>query len=126
MSYAVIRDLHVTLALLSVGLFMMRAIASVIEASWLQHWSARVVPHLVDSLLLSMGVWMLLKLRMWPYEMPWLVAKLSALVIYILLGTMAIKRGKTPQGRALYSVFALAVFGYMVTVAITKSARIGF
>ncbi|WP_028672593.1 SirB2 family protein [Saccharospirillum impatiens] len=125
MSYLMIRDVHVTLALLSVGLFVLRAIASVLEANWLQHRWARVAPHLVDTLLLTMGVWMLSILRVWPHEMPWLMAKLSALVVYILLGTMAIKRGKTPASRAIYAVLALSVFGYMVAVAITRSVLPG-
>ena len=56
---------------------------------------------------------------------PWLTAKLSALLLYIALGALAIKRAPSPLLRLLCGLLALLVFGYMVAVAITKSPLAG-
>jgi uncharacterized membrane protein SirB2 len=50
-----------------------------------------------------------------------LLAKLIALVIYILLGTVALKRGRNKQQRVFAWLLALAVFAYMVMVARTHN-----
>ena len=53
---------------------------------------------------------------------PWLVAKLVALVVYVVLGSIALRRGRTQQIRAIAFVMALATFAYIVGVALSKSA----
>ena len=71
--------------------------------------------------LLLFGVLLAVTLQMSPSQQPWLMAKLIALVIYIGLGVMALKRPARGQ-KLVAGVAALAVFGYMVGAAITKSA----
>lgn len=121
MAYGFIRDLHVTFVVITGLFFFVRAVASVLGAGWLQQRWARTLPHFVDTLLLILGVWMLVRLGLWPTELPWLTAKLIALVLYILFGAWAIKRARTRWGRVVCAVLALLVFGYMVLVALTKS-----
>lgn len=121
MAYGLIRDFHVSFVVISGVLFVVRALASMLRARWLQRRWARAVPHVIDTLLLTMGVWMLIKIGIWPTELPWLMAKLIALVVYIILGARAIKRGRTPQSKAAFAVLALTVFAYMIAVALTKS-----
>ena len=53
--------------------------------------------------------------------LPWLGAKLLALLAYIGIGTIAIKRGATPTVRALAALVALAIFAYMMGAAICHS-----
>jgi uncharacterized membrane protein SirB2 len=53
--------------------------------------------------------------------MPWLTAKIVALVAYILLGSVALKYGRTKTVRAAAYAGALATFGYIVAVAVTKN-----
>ena len=60
-------------------------------------------------------------LSIWPWQLPWLGAKLLALLVYIGVGTIAIKRGATPTVRVLAAVVAVAVFAYMVGAAIHHS-----
>lgn len=78
-------------------------------------------PHYVDAILLLSGIWLAINLQQYPGTVPWLTAKLIALVIYVLLGSLAL-RGRTAQAR--YSAFlgALVVVSYMVSVALTRSA----
>ncbi|KAF0806706.1 invasion gene expression up-regulator, SirB [Alcanivorax xiamenensis] len=118
LDYLLIKHLHMTLAALSLGLFVLRAGWSVTESPMLRRRWVRVTPHLVDTLLLILGVTLMVLLRAWPHQTPWLAAKLLALVAYIGLGTMAIKRGTTPARRAGYALAAVLIFLYMVGVAV--------
>jgi uncharacterized membrane protein SirB2 len=52
----------------------------------------------------------------------WLTAKFFALVAYIVLGVFALRQGSTKQVRTTCFVLALVTFGYMVSVALTRSA----
>ncbi|MFY0989199.1 SirB2 family protein [Halomonas sp. C05BenzN] len=116
--YALIKQLHMTAAGLSLALFVVRAWWSVRESPRLgQRW-VKVLPHLIDTALLVLGVLLMVMLSMWPQHHPWLAAKLVALLVYIGLGTLAIKRGSTPGARALAGLAAVAVFLYMVGAAI--------
>lgn len=60
-------------------------------------------------------------LRFDPLAAPWLAAKIAALVLYIVLGTIALRRGRTCKARVTAFVAALAVFGYIVAVALTRT-----
>ncbi|MEQ5800620.1 SirB2 family protein [Halomonas sp. H10-9-1] len=120
--YFLVKHLHITAATLSILFFMLRAFWSVREAPVLQARWVRIAPHVIDTLLLTLGVVLMVMLSLWPQEHPWLAAKLIALLIYIGLGTLAIKRGRTPAVRGAAAVAAVLVFLYMLGAAITKSA----
>lgn len=120
--YFLVKHLHITAATLSILFFMLRAFWSVREAPVLQARWVRIAPHVIDTLLLTLGVVLMVMLSLWPQEHPWLTAKLIALLIYIGLGTLAIKRGRTPAVRGAAAVAAVLVFLYMLGAAITKSA----
>ncbi|WP_211829532.1 SirB2 family protein [Kistimonas asteriae] len=117
--YLIVKHLHMTLALLSVGLFSVRACWSVAGSARLQQRWVRIVPHLLDTLLLGCGVWLAWQWSAW--DVPWVQAKLAALFVYIGLGMVAIKRGKTPRVRAVAALISIAVFVYILSVAVTKS-----
>jgi len=87
----------------------------------LQHRATRVFPHVVDTIFLLSGVAMVWLLHLDPFSQAWLTAKFSGLIAYILLGTIAIKRGPTKPIRTIALVGAVAVFAYIVGVAITRS-----
>ena len=77
----------------------------------------RVVPHAVDTLLLLSGVTMAVVIGLNPLAHSWLGAKLLALLVYIVLGSIALKRGKTREVRGTAFVAAILVFAYMLSVA---------
>lgn len=85
-----------------------------------QRW-VRVVPHLIDTVLLLSAVTLAYLLSISPLSSPWLMAKIVALLLYILLGTIAIKRGKTKTIRLSAWVAAQLVFLYIVTTALTHN-----
>jgi uncharacterized membrane protein SirB2 len=57
----------------------------------------------------------------YPFVHGWLTAKLCGLLAYILLGVMALKRGRTLAIRARYFGLALFAYLYIVSVALTRS-----
>ena len=116
--YSLIKHLHLVTVTLSLGFFVVRATWSVREAPILQRRWVKVLPHLNDSLLLLFGVLLAVMLGLWPHQHPWLAAKLVALLAYIGLGALAIKRGRRPRVRAAAALAAVAVFAYMVGAAI--------
>jgi uncharacterized membrane protein SirB2 len=54
---------------------------------------------------------------------PWLTAKIVGLLAYIALGMVALRFGRTRGTRAAAWIAALATFGYIVSVAVTKDPR---
>lgn len=88
----------------------------------LRHRLTRTLPHVVDTALLASGVGMVLVLQQYPFVDAWLTAKLLALVAYIVLGSMALKRGRTRALRAGAFAGAILVFAYLVGVALAHDA----
>ena len=119
--YFLIKHLHMTAAIVSIIFFIVRAWWSVREVALLQRRWVRILPHVNDTLLLVLGVMLTIMLSMSPHQHPWLAAKLLGLIVYIVLGTVAIKRGRTPLVRGLTAVAAIAVFFYIYGTATTKN-----
>lgn len=119
--YFLIKHLHMTTAIISIAFFIVRAWWSVREVALLQRRWVRILPHINDTLLLVLGVMLTIMLSMSPHQHPWLAAKLLGLIVYIVLGTVAIKRGRTPLTRGVTAVAAIAVFFYIYGTAITKN-----
>lgn len=120
MSYLAIKHIHVTCAVLSLLLFSLRGIWMLQDSPLLQRRWVKVVPHAVDSLLLGSALVMVFWSAQYPFVQSWLTAKVIALVAYIVLGAIALKRGKTKTVRMTAFVAALAVFAYILKVALTR------
>ena len=119
--YLVLKYAHMVAAVATISGFMLRGYWMLTESPRLQLPIARIAPHIVDTLFLLAGVGMVWLLQLNPLTQPWLLAKLTGLIAYILLGTVALKRGRTKQTRMLALVGALGVFAYIGGVALTKS-----
>lgn len=121
MDYTTLKTLHLTTIAISLGLFALRGLWMIAESPRLQARWARIVPHLNDTVLLVSGISLAYTLRLSPLEHGWLAAKIVALLAYIMLGTIALKRGKTRGQRVAAWIAALLVFGYMVAVAVAHN-----
>ena len=119
--YLHIKLAHIFFALLSISLFVLRAVWSVFDSPGLRPRWVRLLPHINDTLLLAAAVYLVVASHQYPFQQHWLTAKLVALVIYIGLGNMAIRRGRTALQRGLYALLAIAVFIYIFAVALTHS-----
>ncbi|MDD3529861.1 MAG: SirB2 family protein [Gallionellaceae bacterium] len=120
MAYDLLKLIHVGTVYITFGLFLTRGIWMLLDSPRLQDRWVRVVPHLNDTLLLTAAIAMLVAGGLNPLAHPWLIAKIIGLLLYIYLGTMALKRGRTKTRRALYFAAALATIGYLIAVAVTK------
>ena len=120
MSYLAIKHIHVTCAVLSFLLFVLRGVWMLQGSALLQRRWVKIVPHAVDTLLLASALVMVFWSAQYPVVQAWLTAKVVALVAYIVLGTIALKRGKTKTVRVGAFLAALAVFAYIVKVALTR------
>ena len=120
MAFSLLKQLHLITIALTLALFVLRGIWMMRESPQLQARWVRIVPHLNDSLLLASGISLAVLTRQYPLVNGWLSAKLFALILYIVLGTIALKRGQTRGQRIAAWFAALLVFGYMVAVAITR------
>lgn len=121
MDYATLKILHLTTVAITLALFVLRGAWMAVGSPRLGASWARILPHLNDTVLLASGIALAWTLGLSPLEHGWLAAKLVALVAYIVLGTIALKRGKTRGQRIAAGIAALLVFGYMLAVARTHS-----
>jgi uncharacterized membrane protein SirB2 len=119
-AYVTVRGLHVAFVTLSIALFALRAAWMAYSPARLAQRWVRIVPHVVDTALLLSGVWLAWQLGAAGVR-GWLPAKLAGLVIYIVLGTVALRRGRTIGVRGVAAVAAIVTFAYIVSVAVTKS-----
>jgi uncharacterized membrane protein SirB2 len=117
MEFATLKAVHVAAAAASWLMFFVRGLWMIARSPRLEHRWVRIVPHANDTVLLAAGVWMAVLLRLAPGVSPWLTAKIAALVLYVGLGAVALRRR-----RAGAWVAAQIVFAYIVAVALTHDA----
>ena len=121
MIFQVLKHMHLTCVALSASGFALRGFWMLSDSPMLAQRWVRIVPHLVDTLLLGSAIALAVISAQVPFVHSWLTAKVIGLVLYILCGTMALKRGKTKASRAVYFSLALLVFAWIVSVALTRS-----
>ncbi len=119
--YELLRTLHVVCAVATISGFVLRGFWMLIESPLLQRKLTRIAPHVVDTVFLLSGIFMLVIAGLNPFGQPWLLAKFIALFAYIVLGMIAIRRGRTKNIRAVAFVSAIAVFGYVIGVGMSRS-----
>ncbi|NEX60752.1 SirB2 family protein [Noviherbaspirillum galbum] len=120
MNYLAIKHLHMTCAALSGAFFLLRGLWMLRDSPALRQRWVRIAPHVIDTALLASAITLAVWSSQYPLAQNWLTAKVVALIAYIGLGTIALKRGKTKGVRAAAFVAALLVFGYIVKVALTR------
>jgi uncharacterized membrane protein SirB2 len=119
-TYLALKHLHLTTVILSFALFVLRGLWMLVDSPQLQRRWVRIAPHLIDTVLLASAIGLTLILQQYPFVNSWLTAKVLALIAYIVLGGIALRRGPTRTIRAAAWVAALATFGYIVSVALTR------
>lgn len=118
--HALIKLIHISCVALSLAGFTLRSGLMLIRSPLLRRRWMRTIPHLVDSILFFSGLWMAWNLHQYPGTTPWLTAKLTALIAYVIFGAMAL-RGRTRRRRYLSLLAAYGCFFYMVSVALTRN-----
>ena len=112
---------HVSCAVLSISGFALRGYWMLTTNALLQRPLARVLPHCIDTLLLGSAVGMLLIWQVSPLAVDWLGAKVLALLVYIGLGMVALRFGRTGRVRLAAYLGALVTAAFIVAAAYSKS-----
>jgi uncharacterized membrane protein SirB2 len=121
-TYSVLKSVHIACVALSGAGFALRGAWMMRRSPMLARRWVRVLPHVVDTALLASAAALAVATGQYPLAQGWLTAKLLGLVAYIVLGTVALKRGRTMGIRISAFCGALLAFAYIVAVAITKLA----
>jgi uncharacterized membrane protein SirB2 len=121
--YLQIRDIHVTAVIASGTLFLGRG--ALVLARWphVMHPVLRYGSMLIDTVLLAAGITLMFVIGQYPFVNGWLTTKLILLVVYIVLGTFALKRARGQGARATCYLLALATFAYIISVAVAHDPR---
>jgi uncharacterized membrane protein SirB2 len=122
----IIKLIHVSTALLSISGFVARGILMMRGSALLQARWVKVLPHVNDTLLLASAIFLASQWGWAALQLPWLLAKIVALLVYIALGMVALRAGRTKAVRVLTWLAAVLVFAYIVAVARSKSPLIFF
>ena len=119
--YFTLKMIHISAAVLTVSGFALRGFWMLIDSPNLERRVVRIAPHIIDTVFLLSGIGLIWTLKLPVLNQPWLLTKFVALIVYILLGTIALKRGKTRRARLMTFVLALVTFAYIAGVAMSKS-----
>ena len=123
MTYLALKHLHVATVIVSYALFFVRGTWMLADSPMLARRWVRIVPHVNDTILLFAAIWLTTIIRQYPGSSAWLTAKVVGLIVYILIGTVALRHGPTKPVRAVAWVAAQLVFFYIVAVALTRDAN---
>jgi uncharacterized membrane protein SirB2 len=120
--YLSLRTVHIACVTIAAAGFLLRGTWMLQRSPLLEHRMTRTLPHVNDTLLLGAAIGMIWLARLNPFDHAWLMAKLTGLVVYIVLGSIALRRGPNLRIRALAFAGALLAFAYIVAVALTRTA----
>ncbi len=119
MFYLALKSTHVGIVILSLSGFILRGIWMLYFPAMLQRRWVRVTPHIVDSLLLATGIALAVTLELNPADTPWFAVKLIAIVIYIVAGSVALRRGRNKAIRIAALIIALIAAAWAVGGALS-------
>ena len=117
--YSQIKHAHIGLALLSGGVFALRGALLLAGLRWPDAAAVRYLSYTIDTALLTAAMMLLTILPGALYANGWLAVKIALLVVYVVLGTFALRRGRTRRARVICYVAALLVFAQVYGIART-------
>lgn len=118
--YPWLKHLHVACVVASGCGFLLRGLWMLRDSPRLRARVTRIAPHGVDTVLLASAIALAVSSGQYPFVQAWLTAKVIGLVAYIGLGALAL-RGPSKRLRVWALLAALASFGYIVSVALTRN-----
>ena len=116
--YLQIKWVHIAAVIASGALFALRGIAVQFGASWAMAAPLRYLSYTIDTVLLTAAMMLVTIVHQYPFVQGWLTVKVCLLVVYVVLGTFALKRGRTPRTRLTCFIAALGVYGFIASVAV--------
>ena len=121
--YAEIKWVHIAAVLCSGALFALRGAVMLAGARWYMAAPLRYLSYTIDTVLLTAALMLATILHQYPFVHAWLTTKVVLLVVYVILGSYALKRGATRIVRVRAYFAALLVFGFIISVARAHDPR---
>lgn len=115
--YPEIKFVHVGAVILSGSLFALRGMMMLAQSPLAHHVALRYLSYAIDTTLLTAALMLVTILHQYPFVHAWLTVKILLLVVYIVLGTLALRRARSRRVRIACYFAALAVFVLIVGVA---------
>ena len=120
--YTILKFVHLSAAILSFAGFLLRSYWMMSESEMLRRSWVRILPHIIDTVFLLAGIGLIVILHLQLMANHWLLIKFAALLVYIVLGAIALRQGRPRRIRITAFIFAVLTYAYIVGVALTKSA----
>ena len=114
-----LKSFHITLAYLTVIGFIVRGLWAIVDSPLRDQKWVRVVPHMIDTALLGIGVVMVFSIGA-SFTDGWLAAKMLALLGYIGFGVLTM-RARSRGLKVVGFLLALSCVIYLFAVAFTRS-----
>lgn len=117
--YPQIRLFHISCVLISGSLFCLRGLLMLAGSAHSNHVMLRWLSYAIDTALLGAALLLVTLLHQYPIQQNWLTAKLLLIVVYVVLGVFALRRGRTYRARA--GCFAAAVLVYLFVISVART-----
>ena len=118
--YTAVKYVHVISVALSLSGFFFRGLLMMLDSPLLgQRWIRRL-PHVNDTILLVAALMLAWMSGQYPFVADWVTAKIFGVIVYIILGALALRDASTRRMRIACWVAALAVFAWISSVALTR------
>lgn len=108
--YPHIKHVHIFVALLSGAIFALRGAFSLTDARWPHALPVRWLSWTVDTALLTAALMLFTLLPRAVFANGWLLAKIALIIVYVVLGVLALQRRRTKRERVAFFLAALLVF----------------
>ena len=118
--YFLVKHIHLTAIFLSVSLFILRFVWLLRASPMLQRKWVRILPHVVDTLLLASAVTLCILISQYPLLDSWLTQKLLFVILYILMGFLTLKWARTTAMRWTGFIAALLCIVLSAKIAVMK------
>ncbi len=122
--YFYIKSVHVTCVVISITLFLLRSYWTLRGSPMLASVWARSIPHYVDTTLFAAAIMLTLIIHQYPFQAPWLTAKVGGLLGHILFGLVFFHYKRSWAVRKGALALSLLSFVYIVGVALTRNPLI--
>jgi uncharacterized membrane protein SirB2 len=119
--YPHIKAVHIAAVMASGLLFLLRGAAVQLGAAWAMAAPLRYLSYTIDTVLLTAALMLATIIHQFPFVQGWLTAKVLLLVVYVVLGSFALKRGRTRAVRTSCWIAALLVYLFIVSIARTHN-----
>ncbi len=118
--YLLVKYIHVASVVLSITGFFLRGLLLLRSSPLLAVRWIRVLPHVNDTVLLAAALTLAAMSEQYPFVDNWVTAKVFGVIAYIILGSLALQAGRTLVSRIVCWLAAMAVFGWILSVALTR------